>query len=206
MSYLPHLLTLAGVWFVVVISPGPNFVATIHHAIARSRRDGLLVALGVALGTTMWVTLSIMGLGVLFVRLSWLVGIIRTLGALYLIFLGIRMIWAAHWQKHSSESEPLATPHGSAWRTGLLTNISNPKTAAFFASFFAVLLPTNPPLWFQIMCIITIVLISVSWYSAVACLFSLKPVAHAYRRIKKYIDTITGGILVALGIRLAVSK
>lgn len=206
MSYLPHLLTLAGVWLIVVISPGPNFVTTVHHAIARSRREGLQVAFGVALGTTIWVTLSLIGLGVLFVRLSWLVELIRTCGALYLSFLGIRMIWTAHWQKRFPKSESLSLPHRSAWRAGLLTNISNPKTAAFFASFFAVLLPVNPPLWFQISCVVIIVLISVIWYSVVACVFSLEPVAHAYQRAKKWIDIVTGSILIALGIRLAVSK
>jgi hypothetical protein len=51
MGYLPQLLALAGVWTIVVISPGPDFVATVHHAVSRSRRDGLLVALGISTGT-----------------------------------------------------------------------------------------------------------------------------------------------------------
>ena len=87
MSYLPQLLALASVWAIVVISPGPDFVATVHHAVSRSRRDGLLVALGIAASTTIWVTVSIVGLGVLFAHVSWLVEIIRTLGALYLTYL-----------------------------------------------------------------------------------------------------------------------
>ena len=96
MSYLPQLLTLAGVWVLVVMSPGPNFVATVHHATARSRRDGLFVALGIATGTTLWVTFGVIGLGVLFARFSWLVEIIRTVGAIYLTYLGARIIWRAH--------------------------------------------------------------------------------------------------------------
>ncbi len=93
MLYLPQLLALAGVWAIVVISPGPDFVATVHHTVSRSRRDGLLVALGIAASTTIWATVSIVGLGVLFARFSWLVEIIRTTGALYLTYLGIKMIW-----------------------------------------------------------------------------------------------------------------
>ncbi len=206
MSYLSNLLALAGVQALAVMSPGPNFVATVHHAIARSRRDGMLVAFGIATATTIWVILSIAGLGIVFVRFSWLVEIIRTIGALYITFLGMRMIWTAHRQKRSRESEAILVPQGSAWRMGFLTNVSNPKTAAFFTSLFALLLPTHPPLWFQIACIVTIVLISASWYTLVACLFSWKSVASAYRRAKRWIDTITGCILIVLGACLAGSK
>lgn len=206
MSYLPQLLALASVWAIVVISPGPNFVATVHYAVSRSRRDGLLVALGIAVGTTIWATVSVVGLGVLFARVSWLVEVIRMAGALYLTYLGCRMIWKAHRQKRVAEQEPAPPRRGSAWRAGFLTDISNPKAAAFFGSLFAVFFPVHAPLWLQIASIVVVVLIAVSWYSVVACFFSLEPVARVYRRVKRWIDYVTGGVLVVLGIRLAVSK
>jgi len=208
LTYLPSLLTLAGVWLLLVISPGPNFVTTVHHSISRSRRAGLVAALGVAAGTFLWVTVSIVGLGVLLARVSWLVEIIRLLGAIYLSFLGCKMIWQAHRQKRAQQSEhtSLPTSHSSSWIAGFLTNLSNPKTAVFFSSLFALLLPANPPIWFQLACIVTIVLISATWYCIVACMFSFGPIMRFYGRAKQWMDYITGGILVALGIRLAVSK
>lgn len=208
MTYLPSLLTLAGIWLILVISPGPNFVATVHHSISHSRRHGVLVALGVATGTAVWVIVSIIGLGILFARVSWLVELIRILGALYLSFLGVRMIWKAHRHKQglARVQASVSTSPGSAWWAGFLTNMSNPKTAAFFGSLFALLLPAHPPIGFQIACIVTIVLISASWYSIVAYVFSFSLIARGYLRMKKWIDIITGGILVGLGIRLAVSK
>lgn len=204
--YLPHLLTLAGVWALVVISPGPNFLATVHHATSRSRRDGVFVALGIAAGTTLWVTFSVIGLGVLFARFSWLIEIIRTAGAIYLTYLGLKMIWNARRQIELSSDEANSSRHRSAWRAGFLTDISNPKAAAFFGSLFALLLPAHPPLWLQIASIVIVVLIAISWYSTVACLFSLGPVERSYRRAKKWIDRLTGGIFVLLGVRLATSK
>jgi RhtB (resistance to homoserine/threonine) family protein len=200
------LLALAGVWAIVVISPGPDFVATIHHAVARSRRDGLLVALGIATSTTIWVVVSLVGLGVLFARVSWLVEVIRIVGALYLTYLGCKMLWHAHRQKQAGEQKDVVARSGSAWRVGFLTDISNPKAAAFFGSLFAVFLPAHAPLELQIASVVVVVLISLCWYSVVACFFSLEPVARGYRRIKRWIDYVTGGILVALGVRLAVSK
>jgi threonine efflux protein len=205
MSYLPQLLALAGVWAIVVISPGPDFVATVHHAVSRSRRDGLLVAFGIAASNTIWVTVSIVGLGVLFARFSWLVEIIRTAGALYLTYLGVKMLW--HARHHRRDSEPeVKDKHGSAWRVGFLTDISNPKAAAFFGSLFAIFLPAHSPLWLQVASVVVVVMIAACWYGTVAYVFSFGPIARGYSRVKKWIDYVTGGILVALGIRLAVSK
>ncbi|HEY4032803.1 MAG TPA: LysE family transporter, partial [Ktedonobacteraceae bacterium] len=77
MSYLPQLLTLVGVWIIALISPGPDFIVTIRYSIAHSRRDGVFVALGIATGTSIWVTTGIVGLGMLLAQLSWLVAVIR---------------------------------------------------------------------------------------------------------------------------------
>ena len=206
MSYLPQLLAIACVWALVVISPGPDFVATVHHAVSRSRREGLLVALGISVSTTVWVVVSLGGIGVLFARFSWIVEIIRTVGAIYLTYLGIKMIWQAPRHKQAPEQETISPKRGSAWRVGFLTDISNPKAAAFFGSLFAIFLPTHAPLWLQGASVIVVVMISAIWYSTVACVFSFGPIARWYRRAKKWIDTVTGGVLVALGVRLAVSK
>jgi hypothetical protein len=43
LMYLSSLLALVGIWLIVVISPGPNFVTTVHHAISHSRRDGIFI-------------------------------------------------------------------------------------------------------------------------------------------------------------------
>lgn len=206
MSYLPQLLALASVWAIVVISPGPDFVATVHHAVSRSRRDGLLVALGIVASTTIWVMVSIVGLGVLFARFSWFVEVIRTVGALYLIYLGIKMLWKAHQHRREAEPEVTLPKRGSAWRVGFLTDLSNPKAAAFFGSLFAVFLPAHSPLWLQVASVVVVVMIAACWYGTVACVFSFGPIARGYSRVKKWIDYVTGGILVVLGVRLAVAK
>ena len=73
--------TIAGVWLITVISPGPNFVATSHAAVTHSRRAGVLVAAGIALGTTVWSTASLLGLGLLFQTAAWLYQVVKLAGA-----------------------------------------------------------------------------------------------------------------------------
>jgi threonine efflux protein len=206
MDYLPRLLVLVGVWALAVISPGPDFAATVQYATARSRRDGVLVALGITSALSIWIIGSMVGLGVVLARMSWLVEIIRTVGALYLVYLGIRTILHAHHPATLASNKPVAKPGFSAWRMGFLTNIGNPKAVAFFSSLFVVLLPANPPLWVQAASVVLMLLIAACWFCVVAYLFSLGPVTNAYRRAKRWIDYITGGIFVVLGIRLAVER
>lgn len=234
-AYAPHLLALLGVWLLAVITPGPDFVATSHYAVARSRRDGALVGLGVACGVAIWVTLSLAGLGFAMVYLRGPLAVLRLLGALYLIFLGAQALWsAARPQRGDSaaingrrtdqgdesldaarafmpssrapafQGREAARPRRlPSWLIGFLTNIGNAKALAFFTSIFALLLPANPPLWLDAAILMGMVGISAGWFSLVALLFSLGPVARGYRRAQRWIDAITGGVFVALGLKLA---
>src|SRR5216110_3525856 len=127
MPYLPQLLTLIGVWIIAVITPGPDFAATMHYSVTRSRRDGVLVALGVATSIAIWVTVTMAGLGVLLARLSWMVDVIRIAGALYLAYLGVKTILNAHRPMRISMTGTLSSRRVSSWQVGFLTNISNPK-------------------------------------------------------------------------------
>lgn len=205
--YAPQLLALLGIWILAVITPGPDFVATSRYAIARSRRDGVLVALGVACGIAIWVTLSLAGLGFAMARASGALSILRLLGALYLIWLGGQALWSAARPKRGTEEAAAINGRRAgrlpSWVIGFLTNIGNPKALAFFGSIFALLLPARPPLWLDVVVLMGMVAISAGWFSLVALLFSLAPVARAYRRAQRGIDAITGGIFVALGLRLA---
>src|SRR5690349_6543011 len=96
MSYLPSLIARAGVWTLAIMSPGPDFAATVQYATTRSRRDGMLIALGITSALSLWIIGSMVGLGVLLARMSWLIEIIRTAGACYLVYLGIKTILSAH--------------------------------------------------------------------------------------------------------------
>jgi threonine efflux protein len=206
MSYLPQLLTLVGVWIIAVITPGPDFAATMHYSVAHSRRDGIFVALGVAIGIAIWVTVSMVGLGVLLTRLSWMVDIIRIAGAFYLAYLGVKTILNAHIPVQTSMTGTLSSRRVSSWQVGFLTNISNPKAVAFFGSIFAILLPAHPSFWLQVTITVIMVVIAAVWFCIVACLFSLGPIADMYRRAKKWIDYLTGGLFIALGLRLALAS
>jgi threonine efflux protein len=207
MSLFISMVTLAGIWFLVVTIPGPNFLVVTRFSMADSRKSGLLIALGVSTGAGLWATASLIGLRVLFNRGAWLYDTIRLIGGLYLLWIGLKTICSAF----SSSSTSFRVGHlsqssFSAFRRGLLTSFSNPKTAAFFGSLFVATFPPRAPTWTYFTTVGMIVCVSLLWYGSVACFFSFPQVQHLYRRTKPSLDFITGSLLSFLGLRLALGK
>jgi RhtB (resistance to homoserine/threonine) family protein len=204
--FLP-ISSLIGIWFLVVTIPGPNFVAVTQCSMAESRIDGFFIALGVSTGAGIWATASLLGLGVVFIHLPGLYDTIRLAGGLYLMFIGLKIIRAAFsFSLSPLTANQLPVSEYAAFRRGLLTSFSNPKTAAFFGSLFVATIPPLAPVWIYVVTIVLIVCVSVIWYSMVAFFFSIEKVQSVYHRSKKFLDCITGSILLFLGARLAFSK
>lgn len=147
MSYLPILLSLAGIWAIVVMSPGSCFVATVQYAIRGKSRDGVFVASGIATGTIIWCASSLLGLVVLFGTFGWLCHLVRLAGAIYLIYLGIKTVSQAHKPLLTGQDGRVNISRSKAFQVGFLTDIGSPKEDGCFGSLFATLLPPSAPLW-----------------------------------------------------------
>ncbi|HVQ89904.1 MAG TPA: LysE family transporter [Mycobacteriales bacterium] len=213
MRYLPQLAVLGAVWFVVVLAPGPNFLAAVAAATTGDRQRGVRTALGFALGDAIWATSSLLGLAVLLARYDWLADVVRFGGATLLVTLGLRSVLRA---RRDGAGQPAAAtgqrpgPARSRLRSplliGLLVDLGNPKAAVFFTSLFAALLPAGVPVWVAVVAVAEMGLIPAAWYSVVACLFSTGRVRRAYQAMRRPIDAVVGAVFVALGIRLATSS
>lgn len=208
------LLTLVGVWFLAVITPGPDFVVIVRYATAESRWHGVLTAVGSNCSIFLWAAGSMLGLSVVLSRMSWLYESIRLAGAAYLIYLGVRTLWTARKSSTAAEDDPATSLTGRrtgsstvsllrAWRAGFLTNAANPKAVVFFGSLLGALLPPQPSASLQVAALVGIVGTSLFWYVLVATLFGSGPVVRVYRLIRLWVDRVTATILIGLGVRLA---
>ena len=206
MEYLGILGSIAGVFLLACLSPGPVWVVITSTSIAVSRRAGVLTGLGVAGATLTWATLAGLGLGLL-AQLAWLTVAIKLAGAAYLVWIGCRMIAGALRPAPAAGSMPGAQ-HGGwiALRRGYLSSITNPKAAAFFGSIFVVMLPAHAPVWVYASAVLLLAVLSAGWHCGLAVVFSVAPIQAGYRKAKARIDTLVGAILITLGVRLAVSR
>ena len=88
-------LTALAVWLTALMTPGPDFAATVHASVGGSRRSGLAVGAGVTVGMAAWATASLFGLHAVLLAFEGLVTAVRLAGAAYLTYIGVRLLWAA---------------------------------------------------------------------------------------------------------------
>ncbi len=201
MSAASTLLTVFGVHVAAMASPGPNFLLVSQAAVRHSRRQALLMAAGVAAGAVVLSGAAVVGLGVVLTRLHPLYLAVRIAGGAYLIWLAIQM-WRNATRPTLAQGAPLAVTSGQCFRTGLLTNLTNPKALVFFGSVLTALLPAGLPAWVSVAAVVIIGLNGLWWHFMLAVVFSSLPVQRTYARAKVWIDRVVGTILAGIGVRL----
>jgi threonine/homoserine/homoserine lactone efflux protein len=194
------LLSIGLVQLLAVISPGPSFLITARTAVARSRLDGIKVALGLGAGTVIWASAALLGLNAVFHAVPALFTTMKIGGALFLLWVAFQIFRHAPVPLDLAETTGMAS--GNPYLRGFLTQISNPKVAVFFGSIFIAMLPQKLPPWMAVALIGVVTMNEIGWYSAVSLFFSSGPVRKAYLRTKKWLDRVIGLFLGALGLRL----
>ena len=201
------LLNVAFVWTIAVITPGPNFFITVQTAIGRSRHSALFVVLGIGTGTIIWALSGFLGITLLFRTAPWAYVSLKLLGGGYLVYLGMKLIYSKP-GKIPGENALLSKNMAPlrSYKLGLLTNLTNPKTAAFVTSLFAAVMPADATYSVALISVALMALISIVWYTAVAYVFSFEQFRTVYKRAKVWIDRVAGIIFIGFGIRLAASE
>jgi threonine/homoserine/homoserine lactone efflux protein len=205
MSYANSLFLLTGVLALSMISPGPNFAIVTSTAIHVSRRAGVIGGLGLAAASSTWTILTLVGLGFVIAHAAWLFTAIRIVGALYLIFLGAKMLWQAR-APVAAGKERAAQGAGTIFRKAYFVSLTNPKSAAFYGSVLAVMLPLHAPLWFSVAIVAIATSLSALWYCGVAFLLSTEAVRRRFARTKAWFESVIGVILMALGAELLLDR
>ena len=125
-------LFVAASW-ALIIAPGPDMLYVITRGMSQGRKAGLLSALGVTVGILVHTVFAAFGLAVLLQTSAWAFLVVKYVGALYLIYLGLKAL------KDKSNFAPPTQPqnvdfHSIFWQ-GVLSNVLNPKVALFFLAF-----------------------------------------------------------------------
>lgn len=191
-------LTLAFLWLIAAMTPGPNFFAVMHVAVTQGRGAAFACALGTVLGTAIWALAGFFGLKALFTALPAAAVAIKLFGGGYLIWVAI-----GFWRASSKPTEKhLEATAGSAFWFGVATNLANPKTAAFAASLFAVALPPGTDIGISLLAVVMICTISTCWYGIVSRVGSGAVFARAYARARSSVLRATSVIFAGFGLKL----
>ena len=191
------------------LTPGADTMYIVGKSITQGKKAGILSALGISTGAIFHVIFATLGLTIVLAKSATAFEIVKYLGAAYLIFLGLKTIFKKANRKFELNNENEVVNYRKIYFSGVITNILNPKVALFFLAFLPQFIDPNyvqSSLPFLTLGI-TFLLTGTIWCLILALFASkLSDRIRKNYKIIMWLDKITGGIFVALGIKLALMK
>lgn len=194
-----YLMTLAGV-LLAQIAPGPNLLAVAGAALGQGLRAALFVTLGVATAIFVWVTVTAFGLATLMAIYPPMLVAMKLIGGAYLCFLAIKAFRSAlNGREARLQGNRTAWSPVSAWRRGLLVNLTNPKSALMWGAITTFMLGSGlstlqvlgfAPVGFASALVV---------YGVYGVLFSTNVAKRVYARFTRSIEALFGAAFGTLG-------
>jgi RhtB (resistance to homoserine/threonine) family protein len=203
-----HLLVFIGVAAIVIVIPGPDTAVVTKNVLVHGRRVALGTSLGVSAGLSVWTLAAAVGIASVVRASEVAFTVLKLIGALYLIWLGVQALRAAH---DAAGAEPAlrggARPAIGAlggFRQGLFSDLANPKIGIFFTSLLPQFVDPGRPVLLPFLALGGVfVLMTVLWLCAY-CLVAARAAETLQRpRVRAMLDRVTGIVLIAIGLRLA---
>ncbi|QDR83389.1 LysE family translocator [Sporomusa termitida] len=218
MPFSPReIYSFIGVVALLVCLPGPNTILVMQSAGVNGRRAGIYIVCGIATAVYCNALLSGLGLSLIIMQSVELYTLLKLCGAAYIAGMGI-MSLADAYRLHR---QPLANVRSAdcqsvvnsgksrlaCYSQGLLTGILNPKAVLFFIMFFPQFIhPENNVALQYLILAVLYSLVAVAWYGLLVLgMEKLRPLIAA-SAVQKWLKTLTGALLLGMGLKIAQQK
>jgi RhtB (resistance to homoserine/threonine) family protein len=194
----------------LIILPGPDTAIATKNTITVGRIGGLKTALGTCCALLIHTSAAVLGLSAIIVKSALLFSVFKYVGAVYLIYLGIKTLWSLR-KKEIGASVEMDTKsqftNKSCFKQGFLTNILNPKVAVFFLTFLPQFVDAGSNTFIPFLLMgITYTLLTAVWFLLYVYLINQVSAFMKKPKAQNIIEGITGTILIGFGIKLALEK
>jgi threonine/homoserine/homoserine lactone efflux protein len=204
------LVAFAVASLLVSMIPGPTTVVILRQSIRAGRSAGVATVLGNETGWLVWCLAAAFGLSALLLVSEVAFNVMRIVGAIVLVWFGLRMLWQAWHGRQDGPSEdpvassPAAPSMWSCYRSGLLTNLANPKAGVFALSFLPQFVPEGAPaLPMLLLLAVASALIDLVWYLGIVRLAGASERFFKRPAVRRYLEYVSGTLLIGLAVRLA---
>lgn len=204
-----ELIGFLGVAVLVIVTPGPDTALTVRNTLLGGRAGGIATAFGVVGGQAVWALATSLGVVALLLASEPAFAAVRLAGAAYLVYLGAQTLVTAwrggSWEVATGGTSVLAPC--TAARQGLVSNLGNPKMAAFFPSLLPQFAPAGEPAFVPLLLLgLLFCIMTLAWLTAYAVVVSRAQGFLRRTGVKRALEALTGTVLVALGLRLAAER
>jgi RhtB (resistance to homoserine/threonine) family protein len=198
----PRLVAFVGVAAVLTILPGADMALVMRNVLVLGRPRTMLTIAGIACGCVIHATASALGMSAVLATSATAFAVMKTAGAAYLVWIGVQSFRPKEAVAETGRSrEARAT---APFAQGFLTNLLNPKVAIFYLTFLPQFIAPGEPLLRRSLFLAGIhIAMGVVWLSAYAWFIERLGTVLARPNVKAWLERATGGLLIALGVRLA---
>jgi threonine/homoserine/homoserine lactone efflux protein len=189
-------------------SPGPAMALVFQRAAVGGWRGAVPTVLGLELGLYAWALAAAAGFAALVAVSTTAFVVLKVVGAAVLIYLGVRA-WRSAWRGGQDEAgtPPPARGRWARFTEGAVVQLANPKAAIFMVAFYPQFVPEGRPLFATTAGLALVqVVLETGFYLTLA--YGVGRAGAFFRRskVRRRVDAIAGTVLVALGVRVAVSS
>jgi threonine/homoserine/homoserine lactone efflux protein len=188
-----HVIAFNITLLAAMASPGPALVVAIRTVLSAGGRAGMAIGCGLGIAAAGWTLAALVGLDAVFRLIPWSYMLVKIVGGLYLSYLAYG-IWKA-------APQPVAEaviPVGHAFRSGLLVNLSNPKSVLFAAAVLVAIFPLDMDIAHKLAIVGNHLGIELAFYAMLAATMSRKSVRTRYFAMKLYLDRFAAAVLQVL--------
>jgi len=209
MELLQGLLLISSIHLLAAASPGPDFILVSQQTLNHGKKAGLMCSIGIALGLSIHIVYSALGLAAIIANSSTTLWVIKVLGGSYLLYLGYQGIRAKAYTDATQQIKSKTPIKRSSFKNigvGFLCNALNPKAPIYFVALFTVVLSPDLPLLHLVIYGLWMMAIQLAWFSSVVLLLSRPKINDKFQRLGHWIDRILGGAMILIGLKILTSK
>jgi threonine/homoserine/homoserine lactone efflux protein len=211
MSVEQALLSFTLAAGLLTITPGLDTALVLRTAAAEGGKQAMMAGIGICFGCLLWGAAASFGLSALLAVSGFAYNVLRIVGAIYLGYLGIKLLIRAFASTSSNIGAQLGeygSRDGFLWfKRGLLTNLLNPKVGVFYLSFLPQFIPASVPVCsFSILLALIHATEGLLWFLLLTNATELISSWLRQRRVVMALDSLMGAILIAFGLKLVLDK
>ncbi|SAK80408.1 LysE type translocator protein [Caballeronia calidae] len=199
MSFVAFLIAA----IVLAMTPGPGIAYVVARTAAAGRSEGLASCIGTAIGGLLHVLAAVLGLSLLIAKSAMLFGMLKYIGAAYLVYLGIRLLLRADQPHDAQRIESQGVRR--ALREGIMVEAFNVKTALFFLAFLPQFADPAQALAPQLALMGSVCVVLNTLVDVIAVLAAARLLRSGVLK-GRLLNRISGGVMVGLGAFLAMAR
>ena len=191
----------------LIITPGQDMLLVMSRSLAQGAAAGVATAAGVSVGLVGHTVLATLGLGAVLRASEWLFVLLKLVGAVYLVYLGVSLLRARHTELPASSSSKRSL--GRLFIDGAVSNVSNPKIAIFYFAFlpqFVSPAAEHPTLSVFVLGLLFAGLTFLVKGPVGLCAGMLSAEVQSRPNVLKWIYRSSGALLISLGVKLAFER